>query len=68
MPVVPEPPCLSHTSQGFSEGPNQRSPHSRGNKKAPSTLVTLVDAVQKTVVLSHKVLRVDDNGDHGHIR
>ena len=68
VPVAPEPPVSSQPSQGSSEGPNQRNPHSRGNKKATAKTVTLADAVQKTVVLSHKVLRVDVNREHGQIR
>ena len=65
--MAPEPPSLSQPSQGCSEGPSQRNQHSRGNKKGPSKTVTLADAVQKTVVLSHKVLRVDVNCEHGRI-
>ena len=53
---------------GSSEGPSQRNSHSRGNKKAIAKTVTLADAVQKTVVLSHKVLRADVNREHGQIR
>ena len=45
-----------------------RIAHSRANKKGPSKTVTLADAVQKTVVLSYKVLRVDVNREHGQIR
>ena len=67
VPVAPEPPSLSQPLQGSSEGPSQRNPHSRANKKATSKTVTLADAVQKTVVLSHKVLRVDVNREHGQI-
>ena len=66
--VAPEPPSFSQPSQGSSEGPNQRTPHSRANKKGPSKTVTLADAVQKTVVLSYKVLRVDVNREHGQIK
>ena len=68
VPVALEPPVSSQPSQGSSEGPSQRSTHSRGNKKAAAKTVTLADAVQKTVVLSHKVLRVDVNREHGQIR
>ena len=68
VPVAPEPPSLSQPSQGSSEGPSQRNPHSRGNKKATPKTATLADVVQKTVVLSHKVLRVDVNREHGQIR
>ena len=68
VPVAPEPPVSSQPSQGSSEGPSHRNPHGRGNKKATPKTVTLVDAVQKTVVLSHKVLRVDGNREHGQIR
>ena len=68
VPVAPEPPVSSQPSQGSSEGPSQRNPHSRGNKKATAQTVTLADAVQKTVVLSHKFLRVDGNREHGQIR
>ena len=68
MRVAPKPPSLSQPSQGSSEGPIQRTPHSRANKKGPSKTVTLADAVQKTVVLSHKVLRMDVNREHGQIR
>ena len=66
--VASEPPVSSQPSQGSSEGPSQRNPQSRGNKKAIAKTVTLADAVQKTVVLSHKVLRVDVNREHGQIR
>ena len=65
MPVAPEPPCLSQPSQGSSEGPNQRTPHNRANKKGPSTTVTVADAIHKTVVLSYKVVQVDVNREHG---
>ena len=68
VPVALEPLVSSQPSQGSSEGPSQLNPHSRGNKKATAKTVTLADAVQKTVVLSHKVLRVDVNREHGHIR
>ena len=68
VPVAPEPPFLSQPSLNSSEGPSQRTPHSRGNKKGPSKTVSLADAVQKTVVLSHKILRVDVNREHGQIR
>ena len=68
VPVAPEPPVSSQPSQGSSEGSSQRNPHSRGNKKATAKTVTLADAVQKTVVLSHKVLRVDVKREHGQIR
>ena len=68
VPVAPEPPVSSQPSQGSSESPSQRNPHSRGNKKATAKTVTLADAVQKTVVLSHKVLRVDVNREHWQIR
>ena len=63
-----EPPSLSQPSQGSSEGLSQRAPHSRANKKEPSKTVTLADAVQKTVLLSYKVLLVDVNREHGQIR
>ena len=63
--VALEPPSLSQPLQGSSEGPSQRNPHSRRNKKGPSKTVTLADAVQKTVVLSHKGPRVDVNREHG---
>ena len=68
VPVAPEPPSLSQPSRGSSEGPSQRVPISQGNKKATPKTVTLADAVHKTVVLSHKVLRVDVNREHGQIR
>ena len=68
VPVAPEPSSLSQPSQGSSEGPSQRNPVSRGNKKATPKTDTLADAVQKTMVLSHKVLRVDVNREHGQIR
>ena len=64
--VAPEPPSLSQPSEGSSEGPSQRNPQSRGNKKVPSKTVTLADAVQKTVS-SHKVLQVDTNCEQGPI-
>ena len=64
VPVAPEPPSLSQLSQGSSEGPSQQVLVSRGNKKATQKTVTLADAVQKTLVLSHKVLRVDVNREH----
>ena len=67
VPVAPKTPCLSQPSQGSSEGPSQRNPHSRGNKKATSKTVTLAYAVQKTVVLSHKVMWVDISREHGQI-
>ena len=67
VPVAPKPPSLSQPSQGSPEGPSQRNPHSRGNKKATPKAVTLAGAVQKTMVLSHKVLRVDVNREHGQI-
>ena len=66
--VAPEPPLLSQASQGSSADSSQRTPHSRANKNGPSKTITLVDAVEKTVVLSHKVLRVDVNREHGHIK
>ena len=66
--VGPEPPSLSQPSHGSSEGPSQRTPHGWGSKKGPSKTVTLADAVQKTVVLSRKVLPVDVNREHGQIR
>ena len=68
VPVALEPALLSQPSQGSSEGPSQRTPHSRANKKGLSKTVTLADVVQKTVVLSHKVLRVDVNCEYGQIR
>ena len=43
-------------------------PQSHANKKGPLKTFTLADAVQKTVVLSYKVLRVDVNREHGQIR
>ena len=58
------PPSLSQPSQGAS----QRTPHTRANKKGPSKTVNLADAVQKTAVLSYKVLQVDVNREHGQIR
>ena len=68
VPVALEPPVSSQPSQGSSEGPSQRNPHRRGNKKATPKTITLADAVQKTLVLSHKVLRVDVNREDGQIR
>ena len=68
VPVAPKPPSLSQSSQGSSEGPSQRNPHSWRNKKVTPKTVTLADAVQKTAVLSHKVLRVDVNREHGQIQ
>ena len=68
VPVAPEPPSSSQPSQGSSEGPSQQVPVSRGNKKATPKTVTLAHAVQKSVVLSHKVPRVDVNREHGQIR
>ena len=68
VPVALEPSVSSQPSQGSCEGPSQQNPHGRGNKKATAKTVTLADAVQKTVVLSHKVLRVDVNREHGQIR
>ena len=68
VPVAPEPPSLSQPSSWSSEGPSQRTPHSRGNNKGPSKTVTLADPVHKTLVLSHKVLRVDVNREHGQLR
>ena len=71
MLVAPEPPSLSQTSQGSSEGPSQRTPQSRAKNDGPwKTLkaVTLAEAVQKIVVLSYIVLWVDVNRDHGQIR
>ena len=67
VPMAPEPPSLSQRSQGSSEGPSKRTLHTRGNKKGPSKTVTLADVVQKTLVLSYKVLRVDVNREHGQI-
>ena len=43
-------------------------PHNRANKKGRSKTVTLADAIQKTVVLSYKILQVDVNREHGQIR
>ena len=68
VPVAPEPPSLTQPSRGSFEGPSQRNQHGRGNKKGPSKTGTLADAVQKTVVLSHKVLRVNVNREHGQMR
>ena len=66
--VALEPALLSQPSQGSSEGPSQRTPHSRANKKGLSKIVTPADAVHKTVALSHKVLRLDVNREYGQIR
>ena len=66
--MAPEPPSLSQPSQGSSEGPSQRTAHTRANKKGPSKTVTLADAVHNSAVLSYKVLRLDVNREHGQIR
>ena len=68
VPVAPEPPSLSQPSQGSSEGHSQWTAHTRASKKGTSKTVTLADAVQKTAVLSYKVLQVDVNREHGQIR
>ena len=67
VPVAPEPPSSSQPSQGSSEGPSQRTPRSLANRKGPSKAVTQAEAIQKTVVLSYKVLRVDVHREHGQI-
>ena len=64
----PTAPLFFTTLAGGLRGPSQRNPHSRGTKKATPKTVTLADAVQKIVVLSHKVPRVDVNREHGQIR
>ena len=66
--MAPEPPSLSQPSQGSSEGHSQWTAHTRASKKGTSKTVTLADAVQKTAVLSYKVLQVDVNREHGQIR
>ena len=72
--VAPEPASLSQPTQGSSEdagvlrGPQSTESTQPGNKKETSKTVTLADAVQKTVVLFHKVLRVDVNREHGQTR
>ena len=68
VPVASEPALLLQPLQGSSEGPSQRTPHSRANKKGLTKMFTLAYAVQKTVVLSHKVPRVDVNREYGQIR
>ena len=59
------PPSLLQPSQPTVDGLSQRTPHSRAAKKAGIRTVSFVDSVQRTMILSYKVLRIDENREYG---
>ena len=67
VPVATEPALLSQPLLGSSEDPSQRTMHNRANEKGLLKTVTLAHEVQKTLVLSHGVPRVDVNREYGQI-
>ena len=64
----PDPPSLSQPSQPTIDGLSQRTPHNRAAKKAGIRTVSLADSVQRTVTVSYKVPRIDENREYGQTR